>query len=292
MENIQLDLFGNPIVPKPKQRVVLRPPVKIIEDDIEKEIIKSTEKKADEAIETTLINPTFSEIETIEIQEIEQKPAFEQSQSEKDGEIEIEILETAEINQPIYDYENKNIEVNESELETTLINSAFNENKTVELDTLENYKIINETTEITDFKKPSVDKSTLNGNKKRGKKSAEEMDETNELVSIPADEDLYKKHYYSITEVVNMFGVSHAVVRSWCASFNLQPRTSKKGERFFKPDDIKTLELIHYLLRVRKFTVFGAKDYLKSNKKIPDNFKLIQELEQIAVFLTEIKANL
>jgi len=36
---------------------------------------------------------------------------------------------------------------------------------------------------------------------------------------------------------------------------------------FFRPEDVQNLKVIHYLLRQRKFSIEGAKQYLKENKK-------------------------
>ena len=50
--------------------------------------------------------------------------------------------------------------------------------------------------------------------------------------------------------------------------------------------------MIYDLLRRRKFTIEGAKDYLKKNKKAEEKFAMIQSLEKIKGFLLELKANL
>ena len=40
-----------------------------------------------------------------------------------------------------------------------------------------------------------------------------------------------------------------------------------KGDRLFRPEDVKSLQLIHHLLREKKYSIAGAKDFLKKNKK-------------------------
>ena len=72
----------------------------------------------------------------------------------------------------------------------------------------------------------------------------------------------------------------------------LQPRKNRKGDRYFRPIDVKNLVLIYDLLRRRKFTIEGAKDYLKKNKRAEEKFAMIQSLERIKTFLLEMKANL
>ena len=83
------------------------------------------------------------------------------------------------------------------------------------------------------------------------------------------------------------------MIRYWETEFDiLQPRKNRKGDRFFRPVDIKNLVLIYDLLRRRKFTIEGAKDYLKKNKRAEEKFAMIQSLEKIKGFLLEIKASL
>ncbi|HRP55973.1 MerR family transcriptional regulator [Agriterribacter sp.] len=129
---------------------------------------------------------------------------------------------------------------------------------------------------------------------KRGRKSIREMDAESAMISIPDDELLFRKQYYSIGEVAEMFGLNTSLLRYWETEFDiLKPRKNRKGDRHFRPEDIKNLSLIHHLLRQRKYTIEGAKDYLKKNKsKAQQNFELIQRLEKLKRFLLELKAGL
>ena len=135
---------------------------------------------------------------------------------------------------------------------------------------------------------PSVKKG------KRGRKSIKEMDAEYAMISIPDDELLFKKQYYSIGEVAEMFSLNTSLLRYWETEFDiLKPRKNRKGDRHFRPEDIKNLSLIHHLLRQRKYTIEGAKDYLKKNKsKAQQNFEIIQRLEKLKRFLLELKAGL
>lgn len=112
-------------------------------------------------------------------------------------------------------------------------------------------------------------------------------------MNIPEDSTLFKRQYYSIGEVAGMFGVNQSLLRFWENEFDLiQPRKNRKGDRHFRPVDIKNLELIYDLLRRRKLTIEGAKDFLKKNKSARERFEMIQSLQQIKGFMLEIKANL
>lgn len=129
---------------------------------------------------------------------------------------------------------------------------------------------------------------------KRGRKSLKEMDAEASLIDIPPDEILFRKQYYSIGEVALMFSLNTSLLRYWETEFDiLKPRKNRKGDRHFRPEDIKNLQLIHHLLRQRKYTIEGAKDYLKKNKqKAQENFMLIQKLEKLKGFLLELRTGL
>jgi DNA-binding transcriptional MerR regulator len=119
------------------------------------------------------------------------------------------------------------------------------------------------------------------------------MDINADLVQIPPDEILFQKQYYSIGQVAKWFRVNQSLVRYWETEFDiLEPRKNRKGDRFFRPVDVKNLLLIYDLLRRRKFTIEGAKDYLKNAKKAEEKFAMIQSLEKIKGFFLELKATL
>jgi DNA-binding transcriptional MerR regulator len=127
----------------------------------------------------------------------------------------------------------------------------------------------------------------------RGRRSLKDMDINADLIQIPEDEILFKKQYYSIGEVALMFRENQSLIRYWETEFDiLQPRKNRKGDRFFRPIDIKNLVLIYDLLRRRKFTIEGAKDFLKKNKKAEEKFAMIQSLQKIKGFLLELKSSL
>ena len=128
--------------------------------------------------------------------------------------------------------------------------------------------------------------------KTRGRKSLKEKVEDAEPLNIPSDDQLYQKQYYAIGEVAQMFGVNASLLRYWESEFGMELRKNRKGDRFFRPEDIKTLQLIHDLLRRRKFTLEGARDFLKQNKKAEENYQMIQSLQKIRSFLLELRAHL
>lgn len=127
----------------------------------------------------------------------------------------------------------------------------------------------------------------------RGRKSVKEHSLAAEMIEMPGDDVLYSKQYYSMGEVTAMFKENHSLIRYWESEFDiLRPKKNGKGDRFFRPVDVKNLYLIYDLLRRRKFTIEGARDYLKNNKKADEKFAAVQSLEKIKAFFLELKASL
>ncbi|HQR92422.1 MAG TPA: MerR family transcriptional regulator [Sediminibacterium sp.] len=129
---------------------------------------------------------------------------------------------------------------------------------------------------------------------KRGRKSFREMDTELDLIDVPEESILAQKLYYSISEVAGWFKVNTSLLRYWENEFDiLQPRKTRKGDRLFRVEDIKNLQLIYFLLRQRKFSIEGAKNYLKNNKAQADTqSQLVQTLNKFKGFLLELKSNL
>jgi DNA-binding transcriptional MerR regulator len=129
---------------------------------------------------------------------------------------------------------------------------------------------------------------------KRGRKSLKDMVSEAEMVQLPPDEELNKKLYYSIGEVGTFFNLNPSSLRYWETEFkHINPRKNKKGDRFYTVTEIKKLQLIYFLLRQRKYTIEGAKDYLKKYKdEAIERFELVQSLHQLKSFLLSLKADL
>ena len=85
-----------------------------------------------------------------------------------------------------------------------------------------------------------------------------------------------------------------SLLRFWENEFDiLKPRKNKKGDRLFRPEDIKNLRIIYYLLRQQKYSVEGARQFLKDNKKKAEmQMHLVETLTKFRSFLLELRANL
>jgi DNA-binding transcriptional MerR regulator len=111
--------------------------------------------------------------------------------------------------------------------------------------------------------------------------------------TIPSDEILFSKQYHPISEVAIMFGVNISLLRYWEKEFDIiKPRKNRKGDRLFRPADIKNLKLIYHLLKEKKYTIKGAKDFLKKGNKVSEKFESVEVLKNIRVMLLELKSAL
>lgn len=85
---------------------------------------------------------------------------------------------------------------------------------------------------------------------------------------MPYRDKEIEKLYYSVGEVGKMFGVKASLIRFWEMEFEeVRPKKSNRtGNRQFMKKDIETIRRIHHLLKVRCFTIKGAKlELMNSN---------------------------
>jgi DNA-binding transcriptional MerR regulator len=129
--------------------------------------------------------------------------------------------------------------------------------------------------------------------KKRGRKSLKEVADDPDLIKT-LDAVTLDKQYYSISETATMFKVNTSLIRYWENEFDiLQPKKNRKGDRLFRQEDIHHLKLIYHLLRERKYTIEGAKQKLKEDRKLAArNFEMVQALLKVKSFLSELKEQL
>ena len=129
---------------------------------------------------------------------------------------------------------------------------------------------------------------------KRGRMAFADMDQAIGKINVPDASTLAKKLYYPIGEVAGWFNVNTSLIRYWEKEFKqLQPRKTRKGDRLFRAQDIEFLKQIYYLLREKKYSIDGAKTYLKNNKeKANKDLSLLNNLKEIKHFLQSLKASL
>ena len=76
--------------------------------------------------------------------------------------------------------------------------------------------------------------------------------------------ELPDKLYFKIGEVGEIVGVRQHVLRYWESEFpSIRPQKSKTNQRLYRRKDVEAVIAIKHLLYDRKFTIEGAKQYLK-----------------------------
>lgn len=106
------------------------------------------------------------------------------------------------------------------------------------------------------------------------------MEETNAL----------GKFYYSIGEVADMFDVNTSTIRYWEKEFSvLRPRKNKKGNRLFTQRDVRYVHVIYQLLKVKGYTLAGAKQALKDKfSEYEERIILLETLDKTRSFLLDL----
>lgn len=108
------------------------------------------------------------------------------------------------------------------------------------------------------------------GKSRARKKKAAEKAAPRESAEVPAGLHGWKpeKQYYSIGEVAELFAVNTSLIRYWTREFSLKVRTTRKGDRMYTPEQISELRRIYELVKIRGYTLAGAKDRLRSDKML------------------------
>ena len=106
------------------------------------------------------------------------------------------------------------------------------------------------------------------------------------------DKDL--KLYYSISEVAQMFDVNESLLRFWEKEFpQIAPKTSGRGVRQYRKEDVETIGLIYHLVKEKGMTLPGARQRLKDNKEATiRNYEIVNKLKAIKDELLAIKREL
>ena len=102
------------------------------------------------------------------------------------------------------------------------------------------------------------------------------------------------KLYYTISDVSEMFKINDSTLRYWETEFSqLKPQKNRKGDRRYTKNDILVVDKIYTLLKIKGFTLKGAKEELKIQIKSKNQkIKIIGKLKKIRKGLTKIKEEL
>lgn len=103
--------------------------------------------------------------------------------------------------------------------------------------------------------------------------------------------------FYTVGDVAEILGENCSAVRYWSNCFDafLNPQRNGKGDRRFRKEDLETFKRIHYLLKVQRMTIDGAKAALVKEKKsggLSARVKVLDSLKSMRSQLEEIRSSL
>jgi DNA-binding transcriptional MerR regulator len=107
-------------------------------------------------------------------------------------------------------------------------------------------------------------------------------------MSIP--KKVSRKLYYSIGEVAKMYNVNTSLIRFWEKEFDIiKPKKNNKGNRLFTPKDVENFNKIYELVKVKGFTLDGAKKELKVSSSFEDVLSTENRNEEVVLMLKDVK---
>ena len=113
----------------------------------------------------------------------------------------------------------------------------------------------------------------------------------------PADGIPSDKLYFRIGEVARIVGVKPYVLRYWESEFSgVRPGKSRSNQRLYRRKDVEKLLKIKDLLHARRYTIEGARQYLKVQEEPSDEELLsprqLKRLRQVRETLVDLKKKL
>jgi len=103
-----------------------------------------------------------------------------------------------------------------------------------------------------------------------------------------------EKRYFSIGEVASYFDVNTSLIRFWEKEFNnLQPKKGQSGNRMYSHADLSEIKLIYHLVKERGYTLEGARNKLKFERKETEKKSLLTDkLAKVKFALENLKNQL
>ncbi len=93
--------------------------------------------------------------------------------------------------------------------------------------------------------------------------------------------DELDKKYYKIKDVSELLGVPPSTLRYWEKEFpGCNPVRSPHNQRYYRPSDIETLQIIRFLVKDKGLRIEAAKEQLRLNRKnVARRMEIIGRLE-------------
>lgn len=99
------------------------------------------------------------------------------------------------------------------------------------------------------------------------------------------------KLYFKIGEVTAIADLAAYVLRFWESEFSvISPKRTDAGQRLYRKSDIESILMIKHLLYDKKFTIEGAKKYIKELQKQKKEPASPPKTDEIRKTLRQIRA--
>jgi DNA-binding transcriptional MerR regulator len=109
-------------------------------------------------------------------------------------------------------------------------------------------------------------------------------------IQIPPGIIIPDKLYFKIGEVTLITDLAAYVLRFWESEFNvISPKRTESGQRLYRKSDVESILKIKLLLYDKKFTIQGAKKFLKAAKKQKIQPTPVTGIDEIKTELQQIR---
>lgn len=99
------------------------------------------------------------------------------------------------------------------------------------------------------------------------------------------------KLFFRIGEVSRIAQVPPSVLRFWESEFpRIRPRRTDSGQRLYRRSEVELILTIRHLLYERKFTIKGARNFLKSGATAPPPAETPTERSVLQTVVDELQA--
>jgi len=101
--------------------------------------------------------------------------------------------------------------------------------------------------------------------------------------------ELPNKFYFKVGEVSELADVPTSVLRFWETEFNkIKPKRTPSGQRLYRKEDVMLILKIKHLLYKKKFTIQGARQYLKAESARQRTISSSETIDEIRIELKKI----
>lgn len=102
--------------------------------------------------------------------------------------------------------------------------------------------------------------------------------------------DALSKKYYKISEVAEILNIPASTLRFWESKFTIiKPRRNAGGTRFYTPEDIEKIKMIHYLVKDKGLKLGAAQEQIHNNASgVSRHAAAVRRLQNVREKLNEL----